>query len=204
MKTEPIVFELMAETVLEPQPSAEDTHGSFGLEALAELIAEMDKEENQSLSCLEMVEALTASNIQVTTEEPILQPQVSSTKSVLPKKVSAFREAPWPEGWAFFEGPLMSKSLEEQALPKAYMWQEAILPTGPASSEAPAVSKGLASLQEQQTLKEPEQPTQAEVASMQVDQAEAREHQDIVQMQELELKQASWMLQQHHGQLELS
>lgn len=94
MKTKPIVFELMAETVLDPQPSVEDTHGSFGLEALAELMAEMDKEENQSLSCLEMVEALTASNIQVTTEEPILQTQVSSTKSMLPKKVSGFREAP--------------------------------------------------------------------------------------------------------------
>lgn len=64
--------------------------------------------------------------------------------------------------------------------------------------------KGLASLQQQQTLKEPEQPTQAEVAPMQVDQVEAREHQDTIRMQELELKQARWMLHQHHGTLKLS
>lgn len=44
MQTEPLVSEQMAETVLKPWPSQEDTRESFGSKAMAELMAEMDKE----------------------------------------------------------------------------------------------------------------------------------------------------------------
>lgn len=61
VRVEPIVSELLAETAPELQPSIENTRESFGSEGMAELIAEMNKEDDQLVPTLKITEALIVS-----------------------------------------------------------------------------------------------------------------------------------------------